>query len=83
LSAGWSAAAPYDLVLLNGATEIAPELLGKQLKPNGRLVCIFGRSPNGKATIFRMVEGRLVGRPIFDAAEPLLPGFAAPPAFVF
>jgi protein-L-isoaspartate(D-aspartate) O-methyltransferase len=83
LSGGWSAAAPYDLVLLNGATEIAPELLGKQLKPNGRLVCIFGRSPNGKATIFRMVEGRLVGRPIFDAAEPLLPGFAAPPAFVF
>jgi protein-L-isoaspartate(D-aspartate) O-methyltransferase len=83
LSAGWPAGAPYDLILLNGSTEIAPELLGKQLKPNGRLVGIFGRSPNGKATIFRMVEGRLVGRPVFDAAEPLLPGFVAPPAFVF
>jgi protein-L-isoaspartate(D-aspartate) O-methyltransferase len=83
LSAGWPAAAPYDLILLNGATEIAPETLGKQLKPNGRLVCIFGRPRNGKATIYRMVEGRLVGRPVFDAAEPLLPGFAAPPAFVF
>jgi protein-L-isoaspartate(D-aspartate) O-methyltransferase len=83
LIAGWPAGAPYDLILLNGSTEIAPELLGKQLKPNGRLVCIFGRSPNGKATIFRMVEDRLVGRPVFDAAEPLLPGFAAPPAFVF
>jgi protein-L-isoaspartate(D-aspartate) O-methyltransferase len=83
LSAGCPAAAPYDLILLNGATEIVPELLGKQLKPNGRLVCIFGRSPNGKATIFRMVEGRLVGRPVFDATEPVLPGFVAPPAFVF
>jgi hypothetical protein len=23
------------------------------------------------------------GRPVFDAATPLLPGFARPPAFVF
>jgi hypothetical protein len=30
-----------------------------------------------------MVEGHLVGRPIFDASAPLLPGFAATPAFVF
>jgi hypothetical protein len=33
--------------------------------------------------IYRMVEGQLVGRPIFDAAAAMLPGFAAPPAFVF
>jgi hypothetical protein len=33
--------------------------------------------------IFRPIEGHLVGRPIFDAAAPPLPGFAAPPAFVF
>jgi hypothetical protein len=36
-----------------------------------------------KGTIFRPAEGRLVGRPIFDAAAPVLPGFVAPPAFVF
>jgi protein-L-isoaspartate(D-aspartate) O-methyltransferase len=83
LSAGWPAAAPYDLILLNGATEIVPETLGRQLKPNGRILGIFGRSPNGKGTIFRMVEGHLVGRPIFDAAASVLPGFAATPTFVF
>jgi len=83
LSAGWPAAAPYDLILLDGATEIVPDNLGKQLKPDGRLVCIFGQPPNGKATVFRLIEGRLVGRPVFDAAEPVLPGFAAVPAFVF
>jgi protein-L-isoaspartate(D-aspartate) O-methyltransferase len=83
LSAGWPAAAPYDLIFLSGATEIMPDVLGKQLKPDGRLVCIFGKSPNGKATIFRLIEDRLVGRPIFDAAEPVLPGFVAAPAFVF
>ncbi len=80
---GWPAAAPYDLILLNGATEIVPDALGRQLKPGGRLVCMFGRSPNAKGTIFRLVEGRLLGRAIFDAAAPLLPGFTALPAFVF
>jgi protein-L-isoaspartate(D-aspartate) O-methyltransferase len=83
LTAGWPAAAPYDLILMNGATEIVPETLGAQLKPNGRLACIFGRTPPGKAMLYRVIEGRLVGRPIFDAAAPLLPGFMAPPAFVF
>ncbi len=83
LTAGWPAAAPYDLILLNGATEIVPDRLGRQLKPNGRLACILGRAPNGKAMIYRLIEGRLVGRPIFDAAAPVLPGFVAPPAFVF
>jgi protein-L-isoaspartate(D-aspartate) O-methyltransferase len=83
LTAGWAAAAPYDLILLNGTTEVVPEALGRQLKPTGRLACIFGRVPTGKAMIYRQVEGHLVGRPIFDAAAPVLPGFAAPPAFVF
>ncbi len=83
LTVGWPGAAPYDVILLNGATEVAPEMLGKQLKPDGRLACIFGRAPAFKATIFRLIEGQLIGRPAFDAAARVLPGFAAPPAFVF
>jgi protein-L-isoaspartate(D-aspartate) O-methyltransferase len=83
LVAGWPAAAPYDLILLDGAIEVAPEALGRQLKPSGRLAAVFGRGPAAKAMIYRSIEGHLVGRPIFDAAAPLLPGFAAPPAFVF
>jgi protein-L-isoaspartate(D-aspartate) O-methyltransferase len=83
LAAGWMAGGPYDVILLNGATEVVPEALGRQLKPNGRLACIFGRVPAAKAMIYRLVEGHLVGRPIFDAAAPVLPGFAAPAAFVF
>ncbi len=83
LTQGWPAAAPFDFILLDGATEIAPEQLGRQLKPDGRLACVLGRGPTGKAMMYRLVEGRLVGRPIFDAAAPVLPGFVAPPAFVF
>jgi len=83
LNTGWPAAAPYDLIFLNGATEIVPDGLGSQLKPDGRLACIFGRAPAAKAMIYRISEGRLIGRPAFDAAAPVLPGFVAPPAFVF
>lgn len=83
LTAGWPGAAPYDLILLNGATEIVPDMLGRQLKPNGRLACIFGRAPATKGMIYRIVDGQLVGRSFFDAAASVLPGFAAAQAFVF
>ena len=80
---GWAAAAPYDFILVDGATEIVPETLGKQLKPSGRLACIFGHAPAARAMLYRVSEGRLAGRPIFDAAAPVLPGFVAREAFVF
>jgi protein-L-isoaspartate(D-aspartate) O-methyltransferase len=83
LPEGWPDAAPYDLIFLNGAIEVVPPALGRQLKPEGRLACIFGRAPAAKAMLFRRVEGQFVGRPIFDAAAPLLPGFIEPPRFVF
>jgi protein-L-isoaspartate(D-aspartate) O-methyltransferase len=83
LTAGWPSASPFDFILLNGATEVTPDSYAGQLKPNGRLACIYSPSPAAKAMIYRPVEGHLVGRPIFDATAPLLPGFAAPEAFVF
>jgi protein-L-isoaspartate(D-aspartate) O-methyltransferase len=83
LIAGWAAAAPYDVILLNGSTEVVPETLGRQLKPDGRLVAVFGRASAGKAMIYRQIEDHLVGRPIFDAAAWVLPGFVAAPEFVF
>ena len=83
LIAGSPAAAPYDVILINGAIEVIPPALTHQLKPDGRLACVYGRPPAGKAIIYRMIEGRPVGRPAFDAAAPLLADFVAPPAFVF
>ncbi len=83
LVGGWPAGARYDFILLNGATEIVPDGFVGQLKLDGRLACIFGRAPAAKAMIYRVAEGHLVGRPAFDAAAPVLPGFVAPPAFVF
>jgi protein-L-isoaspartate(D-aspartate) O-methyltransferase len=83
LVAGWRAGAPYDGILLNGAAEVVPEVLGDQLKPGGWLIGVGGRPPACKGMVYRVTEGCLVGRPIFDAAATSLPGFRAPPSFVF
>jgi protein-L-isoaspartate(D-aspartate) O-methyltransferase len=83
LTDGWPPQGPYDVIVLNGASEIAPKALLRQLKPGGRLVGVLGRGPAGKAMLYCSIGGESGGRPIFDAAAPLLPGFAAPPAFVF
>ncbi len=83
LAAGWPAGGPYDGILLNGAAEIVPEAFAGQLKPEGWLIGVGGRPPACKGMIYRVSEGSLVGRPLFDAAATLLPGFKAPPRFVF
>jgi protein-L-isoaspartate(D-aspartate) O-methyltransferase len=83
LVAGWRAGAPYDGILLNGAAEVVPQVLGDQLKPGGWLIGVGGRPPACKGMVYRVTEGCLIGRPIFDAAATSLPGFRAPPSFVF
>jgi len=84
LTQGWQATAPYDVIFLNGATEIVPNALCGRLKAGGRLVAVLSRVPTGQAILYRSIGGGDVsGWPIFDAAAPVLPGFAAPPAFVF
>ena len=83
LARGCPGEGPYDLILMQGSTEIVPQTLMKQLKNGGRLACVLGRGPAAKAMLYRMTEGDLSGRPIFDAAAALLPGFSRPPEFVF
>jgi protein-L-isoaspartate(D-aspartate) O-methyltransferase len=82
LAGGWPALAPYDAILVNGAFEVAPKALLRQLRDGGRLVGVM-RGAAGKAMLYRSAGGECSGRPIFDAFAPLLPGFAVPPAFVF
>jgi len=83
LTAGWPTRQPYDVILMEGATEVAPRDLFAQLVDGGRLLCIEGRDLAGRAMVYRSDRGQVSGRSVFDAAAPLLPGFARPPAFVF
>jgi protein-L-isoaspartate(D-aspartate) O-methyltransferase len=83
LAAGWAAAAPYDIIVINGACEVVPQSLFDQLKEGGRLLCVMGAAP-GKATLYlRGGGGDVSDRALFDASAPSLPGFARTPAFVF
>jgi protein-L-isoaspartate(D-aspartate) O-methyltransferase len=81
LTDGHAPGAPYDIIAINGACEIVPKSLFAQLNEGGRLVCIMGSTP-GKATLYLRTGDDISGRPLFDAAAPLLPGFGKTPAFV-
>lgn len=83
LAAGWPQGAPYDVVVIEGATEVAPQALCHQLKNGGRLVCVLGSGPGSKAMLYTRSDGEAAGRPIFDASATLLPGFAKMAAFAF
>jgi protein-L-isoaspartate(D-aspartate) O-methyltransferase len=90
LTDGWPAAAPYDVILVDGGVEIIPDALFAQLSERGRLVTVKydASGPDlaglmGRAMLFRPVGGEDGGRPLFDATAPLLPGFSQAPVFAF
>jgi len=82
LTAGWAQGAPYDLIFMEGATEIEPHSLCQQLKDGGRLVCVLGTTP-GAAMLYRRSGNDFGSRPVFSAAAPVLPGFVKAKAFTF
>jgi protein-L-isoaspartate(D-aspartate) O-methyltransferase len=83
LAKGYPSEGPYDAIVIEGALEVLPDSLSKQLKDDGRLVAIVGAGRTGRGTLFRKTAKGLSGFPVFDAAAPLLPGFAKAPAFTF
>ncbi|MBI3705239.1 MAG: methyltransferase domain-containing protein [Rhizobiales bacterium] len=83
LVAGWAQGGPYDLIVLEGATEIEPQGFSGQLKDGGRLICVLGAAPGATAMLYRRSGDDFAGRPLFSAAAPVLPGFVKPPVFAF
>ena len=84
LAAGWAAAAPYDLVMIEGAVESLPAGILSQIDPNGRLVMV--RAAPGevaRAVMGRPSGGSLSFVPLFDCAVAVLPAMRQAPAFVF
>jgi protein-L-isoaspartate(D-aspartate) O-methyltransferase len=83
LTKGWPKGAPYDAIILEGATEFPPEAFLPQLRDGGRLACILGGGPGAKAMLYFRSGDDLGGRSIFDASAAVLPGFVKTPAFAF
>jgi len=80
---GDPAKAPFDVIVLNGATEIVPEKLYGQLREGGRLVGVFAMSQPPRATMVTRSHGDFGNRALFDAVAPVLPGMERLPAFIF
>jgi protein-L-isoaspartate(D-aspartate) O-methyltransferase len=80
---GDAANAPYDVIVLDGATEVTPERLYGQLKDGGRLVGVFALTKQPRAVIVTRSHGDFGNRALFDATVPVLPGLERRPTFVF
>ena len=84
LEQGWPAAAPYDVILFEGAIETIPAAIAAQLAPGGRVAAVVRRDGVGRASAGPLISGgRIGGAPFLEVAAKPLPGFAAPRQFVF
>lgn len=81
LAEGSAKAGPYDVIILQGAVESLPDTLLAQLKEGGRIGSIFMEGALGVARIGYKIDGDITWRYSFNASAPVLPGFAAKPAF--
>jgi protein-L-isoaspartate(D-aspartate) O-methyltransferase len=83
LEEGWKSAAPYHLVLIDGAVEFIPEAIISQLTDHGRLgTALIDRG------ICRLAVGRRSGngfgvQTMADSGAAALPGFKKPRTFTF
>jgi len=82
-TAGWPAEAPFNVIVLNGATEITPEGLYQQLAESGRLVGVFASERPSRAILVTRSHGDFGHRTLFDVAAPILPGLERRAEFVF
>ena len=80
---GEPANAPYDVIVLDGATEVTPDRLYGQLRNGGRLVGVFATTRPPRAMIVTHSHADFGNRALFDASVPVLPGLERLPAFVF
>ena len=80
---GWADAAPYDVILLNGAAEFVPDAWLSQLAPGGRLGVVVRQGAAGAARIYTKTGDAVAFRAAFDAAPPMAPGLTRAPAFAF
>ena len=81
LSEGAAKHGPYDVIIVEGGVEELPEALIDQLNEGGRIGCIFMQGALGEARVGHKSDGTVTWRQAFNAAAPVLPGFAREAAF--
>lgn len=74
---------PYDVIVMLGATEVAPTGLYGQLAAGGKLLGVFAQSKPQRATMVTHSHDDFGSRPLFDAVAPVLQGLERKAEFVF
>jgi protein-L-isoaspartate(D-aspartate) O-methyltransferase len=82
LAGGAAKHGPNDAITVQGAASRIPPAQIEQLKDGGRIACIFMEGSLGTLRIGYKSGGEVSWRFAFNAAAPVLPGFAAAPEFV-
>lgn len=81
LAEGAAEHGPYDVIILQGGAEELPEVVAKQLKDGGRIVCMFMDHQLGRVEIGHKIDDDISWRFAFNAGAPVLPGFHKQNAF--
>jgi protein-L-isoaspartate(D-aspartate) O-methyltransferase len=81
LAAGAARHGPYDAITVQGGVEEIPADLLDQLKDGGRIGAVFMAGALGTVRIGHKSGGRVTWRFAFNAAAPVMPGFAKARAF--
>lgn len=82
LTEGAAKHGPYDAIIVEGGAEQMPAAILAQLKEGGRIVALFMQGALGTVRLGRKIDGVVNWRDAFNAAAPVLPGFAAAKEFV-
>jgi protein-L-isoaspartate(D-aspartate) O-methyltransferase len=84
LPAGWRGAAPYDVILIEGAIPAIPPAIAAQATEGGRIATVLQQAGRAAAAVVAPVRGgHAFPQTLFDCATPPLPAFRPAPAFVF
>lgn len=83
LANGYPEQAPFDVIIVDGATAVFPKTLCEQLLPSGRIAAIVGTPPYGRVCVATNDGPNVSERPLFNASAHLLPGFELVPEFQF
>ncbi len=85
LAAGHPDEAPYDIILIDGGVPEVPPTIADQLSDGGRLVAveIAPDAVVGRGVLVTKHGGSISKRAVFDANEPILPGYERASDFIF
>ena len=83
LAEGHAEAAPYDLILIDGAVEFIPDALIAQLVDGGRIAAAILDQGVSRLSVGRKAGEGFGAVAFTDAAAAVLPGFVRPRTFTF